>query len=496
MITSFGTAIAMAAIAGANPANAETPTPPIDIVDISRDDSSVTLRWKDVPNATEYVAFEEIFKGDISEKELNPAYRGKETRLEIGEMEPGEVTRVRLVAIDEREEVLARSIIRSTTAHANAADDGVTWIADSSGMTARIRVPPPPTGQATRGHALDEGDISTLNGQATVDSDVVTVVDGDYTGEETERYEVAAAPESTHTMRSTKTGNDGETEPGHRWSIEVSPLGENTTGRLEDERRLSERAVSYGTYYKKITWDAFIPDKYVPGPAVCTETLPNAWTKYYKGDGRGMGIPGDPRAETSRIRLNAGATFNSPRFTWEKETGWRFVGWDEPTTNGYTWLGISSLHEKQDDGSMKMVDRARASLDDVTYSNENFTSTSVTSRITSKASDPLCHVFKIFDAPAVDIDITATLSTDGTHRLSGTHDMAPSHQSWIKTATGPLTGETIADPPDFNEYSDAWQNPVEKCVYRFGNVGLEHLALPPIALSPPTHPFNEDCTSK
>ncbi len=97
------------------PAIAEEGVAGVQGVSISGTESSLTLSWEPVPGAVEYVAFEELPKPEYDRDALEPIYRGGDPNFTLDGLGAREVSRIRIIAVDEDDLVLARTLIRTST---------------------------------------------------------------------------------------------------------------------------------------------------------------------------------------------------------------------------------------------------------------------------------------------------------------------------------------------------------------------------------------------
>ncbi|MFD0772922.1 DUF3238 domain-containing protein [Streptomonospora algeriensis] len=325
--------------------------------------------------------------------------------------------------------------------------------------------------------------------------DSVEITDESYGGS-SEVYHVSVTPEQEPSTRAERSDKQNDTPPGNEWEIQVPALGNNTEASLSRERDLVRSSAAYGVYDRWIYWDFFIPQTQVPAPVLCNETLPEFTDKYYGGDSRSFGanLDGYRWEGDSRVQLVSRFDFGSPVFSYSPQWGWSFVNWTEPVAESMERIGESRIYEEQADGSMQVIETSRASKDDVEAGAGLQSSTTGNASFQSSAADPLCHILWGIDAPEVDVDVSATVSTDGSHHISGSHDNAPHHQSFIQTKSGPISGDTIADPPTYADYEASSQVEFD-CAYRHTGGSLEKLALPSIALSPDPRPWEPDCST-
>lgn len=136
-------------------------------------------------------------------------------------------------------------------------------------------------------------------------------------------------------------------------------------------------------------------------------------------------------------------------------------------------MGISSAYEEQSDGSMSLLEEETAPLDELEYEEIGVNQTAATFQLTADASLPLCQVFGVFDAPAINIFIHAELYSDGSFGINGSRDAAPSHQSALTRTYGP-----VYPTPSNEEAQEAINNPMMRCIERHENRGFIWLAAP------------------
>lgn len=97
-------------------AHADSGGKTFDGVTVDRSEQEIQVSWNEVAQADEYVIFDEVPKDSVHEDPTQPIYRGANTRHTLSDLPSPSSVRLRIVALDESERVLARSMLRTTTA--------------------------------------------------------------------------------------------------------------------------------------------------------------------------------------------------------------------------------------------------------------------------------------------------------------------------------------------------------------------------------------------
>lgn len=161
-----------------------------------------------------------------------------------------------------------------------------------------------------------------------------------------------------------------------------------------------------------LAYNSFIPAKRIDYPKMCTP--PNGGPKMDQlaGDGRSFATKENVEWEKLSSRVK-----NIAYITWD--------GKKAVLDEAYKKIGATKGYYKG-----KLVKTVTASSKDVSTSMTPNTSNSTAKvRFKQHATDPLCTLGNTFDAPNIDVDVSATLSkSTGRVHAVGKHDGAPSHE--------------------------------------------------------------------
>lgn len=441
---------------------------PLDIVSINRTENSLGLEWSPVNGAVEYTVFEEVAKTESLKDPEDPIYRGESLRLSYEELDKGEVARLRMLALDEDGDVLARSLVRTSTLAPGGHGGDVTWVADSSGVEISIDEVKDDHSNGT----LEE--VNTVGARLQSASNGIQVADDNHLSEG-KTYVVTAQTEANSAVLGSEDNGETPGTFGYNWNIDVPGMGKNESFTLEGEKANVLSALADATYSMTFAWDAFIEDPYIPLPALCLADTDTEGDLYMGGDGRGFGMDDVAGFGTSRVNLMGQAFFMQPRYEYNQITQeYEFAEFEEPFTRNWLRNGVSSVYEMQVDGSLDLIDSEIAPIDELEYEELLINQTSSQFRLTSDASLPLCQVFGFLDAPAINVFTEVTLNSDGTFSVFGGRDAAPNHQATIARRHG-----QAFPPPTQQEFLEAIDNPFMRCVERHRNLGFIWLAAPP-----------------
>lgn len=431
-------------------------------VSISNTESSIGLSWDLVPGAAEYVAYEEIPKPEQDRDELDPVYRGQESSLIYDELGPREVSRIRLLAIDESEQVLARILIRTSTHGADDPTKEINWIAGADGVEIFLGEQNEPVSLLAQ-----EPEQRTQNGPQE------TVVDESYS-DSTEIYYFTTEDE-VPSLRTQEMHEDAPESVEQNVVVEVPGFPEPEGRDLQSELEQVQNQILTRTMARTFEWEAFIEDDYIPAPMLCDTALENPGNMYFGGDDRGFSRWS---GNTQRLVMSARANFNWPNFIGFPPDDIDFVGWTEPRILPTSKVGATDLYEENQDGSMVLMDSETAPTDELEMNSVAINRTTAEVDFNAASKNPLCSVLGIFDAPAINVHLNINLHSDGSYSYSGLRDGAPNHQAVIDTRR-----IQTYPSPTYDQFMDAYNNYHTTCVHKHTNIGFPTLALPPIPVS-------------
>lgn len=455
----------------ASPAHASESPGSIIVDSINREKGAISLTWLEIEGAQEYVLFEEMVKSSSLVDPGEPVYRGADLGFAYRDLDEGEVVRLRILALDDEENVLARSLLRTSTPNGVDFGGDVTWIANSAGVEITVG-----DGLPEDAHSLREGLSVSFGSVHTEPADAgikVSVPSHDENQEE--NYEISTTGDAE---ASWLEGFDLETSPeevGYNWNVEVASLGADKSHTLEGERNNVREALVNATYSMLFGWDAFLGEQYIPLPALCVMEEEADGNVFFGGDNRAFGMDDIAGIGTSRVNLFGGVYFSQPRFEYNQITQeYEFAEFQDPHIREWLRMGLSTAYEQQDDGTMEQIASEFAPIDELGFEEIGVNETRGTFQLTSNASLPLCEIFGEIPAPAIDISLSAELDSDGTYFISGYRDSAPNHQATVTRRYG-----KVFPAPTREEATQVFDNPMMKCIERHESLGVPWLAAPP-----------------
>jgi hypothetical protein len=443
-----------------SPALAEPSVIGVRELDISEAENSLTFSWAPVAGAAEYVAFEEIPKPEQNRDPLAPVYRGESPGFVYDGLGPREVSRIRILAIDESERVLARTLVRTSTAGAAESAQELSWIASAQGLEVFL---------GSRGDGvplLEHPENRTFGSQNLEES----FVDPDFAGEP-ETYRLVSEERAEPVpLRDPDSPLPEKMAQNH--VVEVPGFLPPESGDLAGEVDSLQEVLITRTMSRQFEWESFIEDDYVPAPPFCGTTQEESGDLYFGGDGRDFSRW--TNGSTNRFRMSVRADFSLPNFAGSPP---EFLGWEDPSALPVLSMGESSLYVQREDGSMEELDAGTAPLDELGVSSVFINRTTAEFSMSAAASNPLCEIFGR-EAPSVDVALYVILHADGSYSYVGARDAAPSHSAIIAT-------HTIQEfpPPSFTQFLSSMRYPHITCVHKHSSWGLGYLALPPIPMN-------------
>lgn len=434
----------------------------ISVDSIDSDESSVSLNLGDIDGAVEYVAFEEVTKNSNRGRQHIPVYRGSESSFSVSGMEPGEVSRLRVVAIDDEERILARAVVRTTSKHPDGEHDGIQWVANEEVVDIEVTAP---DGISTESYSAGRSGTS-----------VAATEDGSLTDfrelESSTFYNISS---SVSTVRSSDTllkKLDSEEDPVYNWGVSVPEIesSDPETQTLEKEIANVEALLTREVARRIFRWNAFIEDEYVSAPFLCGETWEEG-DHYFGGDNRGFSTEFDQWG-TSRVSLLLNHGFVLPVWKTDVAGNHSFDGWSNPTV-GRSGNSSPTVLYAERDGMMVEVDSKTASREYIDIRPGGWISeTSHLTRFDVSSPNPLCSPLGIFDSPTIDMAGSVLVTKDENFEFLGSHTRAPSHEIYLDTITHLMDEEPT--------YSMWYDSKVERrlCLMVFENQGFPWLALP------------------
>jgi hypothetical protein len=437
-------------------------------IEISNTEKSLSFSWDPVANAVEYLAYEELPKPEYDRDPLAPIYRGEIPEFTHDGLGPREVSRIRIVAIDEREEVLARTLVRTSTGGSAEAAQEINWIASSEGLEIFL--------------GSQEEKVPLLenyhNREFSSENLEETFFDSEFSGEP-EVYQLLSEEQFEPVPLRNPDAPLPEKVPQNH-VVEVPDFRPPESGDLSGELESIERAQITQIMSRQFEWEAFIADDYIPAPEFCDTAWDDIGHMHFGGDNRDFSRW--TNGNTNRFRMSVRADFSLPNFTSLLPPA--FAGWNDPSMFTSADVGTTTLYAEQEDGSMEQTNSATAPLDELYFNTSFINRTTAEFYMLADSTNPLCEVLGIFDAPAINAAMTVILHTDGSYSYAGFRDGAPNHSAilathWIQTFPNPSVGQFI----------NSMRNPHITCVHKHTNVGFTSLALPahPITFNSSEH---------
>lgn len=267
------------------------------------------LSWAEVPEAAEYAVFEEIPKDSSIESAGVPIYRGGDLEFKYQGLAEGEVVRLRILALDSEENVLARSMVRTSTERGGEKGGDISWVAGSDGIEIELA-------SSLDEYVKEYSPTVEANSQDLVqvaDDRGIVLRDESYSGQSAQYVVSTESGASTEDIGHALSWEEEPGDVGLNWNIEVPGFGENDQQTLSGESENVREALSYGTYGMTLAWDAFIEDQYVPLPALCVSEEVEGGI-HLGGDGRGFGMDESVGFGTSRVNLASTVSFMWPQY--------------------------------------------------------------------------------------------------------------------------------------------------------------------------------------
>ena len=440
---------------------AESEVLPIPGIDIVSSYDSIEISWSKVPGAVEYVAYDELPKDRNLNNLIDPIYRGSDPFLRYDDLGSREVSRIRLLAIDGNENVVARSLIRTNTQGAGDSAKEVNWIASSEGLEIFL------------GKKEDEIPIFGQGGLQGFRSEEPS---GSFRDPEFNGEEGVYLLTSEHQVNPTRVQKPDSVIPESvpiNITVDIPDFQPPEDLTLESEDAAVREAALTQTMGRTFEWEAFIADDYIPAPFLCDTAWEEIGDMHFGGDNRDFSR--STRDNTNRIVLWANANFMWPEFTGFPS---EFRGWREPYSNLTMRVGTTQLYQEHNDGSMELIQEETAPMDELQITEAIMNRTTGEFYITSDSTNPLCDVLGFFEAPAITVSVNVILYSDGTYIYSGFRDAAPHHQAVIDTRRIQTFPE-----PSRDQYYESYLNPHTTCVHKHVNSGFLNLAFPPVPIS-------------
>ncbi|QVQ53390.1 hypothetical protein J4H86_06420 [Spiractinospora alimapuensis] len=352
---------------------------------------------------------DEVPKPGNRDSRGEPLYRGSEAALEISQLTESEPLRMRILALDENETILKRSMVRTT-----ATDDheypSLTWITDGDNFDFRIdelENQEIASTSESMNVTWTRGDIPSVT-DGSIESRISTTPNADFINLSVGDPRVLNDP-GPHALEQDSSLQD---LPVLSWRIEnpgIEPV-ETESGDLQQEFEAISNNMNAEVSFQGFSWRAFIAEEYVQATFPCGGTSPGEHR--FGGDNR------DFRPEAVMPPSRVGAGFN---FYFDNQSVLERYQIQE--TRLYRW----------EDGGAVLLGSERAPVSDIQLSGTSINQNAGRGVISIASSNPLCHILGFFDAPDINIDVDVELFRDGTVYASGRFDRAPHHEAYVHT---------------------------------------------------------------